>query len=175
MRGKGKAVKPAEVAVRITPAYAGKSTISRWEHNKIGDHPCVCGEKPEAIRKAKSRTGSPLRMRGKAVMIFHSLSALRITPAYAGKSITDFTLFRSIEDHPCVCGEKRYTCRGKSSHVGSPLRMRGKVYAAVMGACSYRITPAYAGKRSLTLWQGKYSQDHPCVCGEKDLLCRSGR
>ena len=31
-----------------------------------------------------------------------------------------------------------------------------------------RITPAYAGKRFYTASDDDGTQDHPCVCGEKD-------
>ena len=45
--------------------------------------------------------------------------------------------------------------------------MRGKVRDIAEMFHSFRITPAYAGKR-LKVWTYPLScQDHPCICGEK--------
>ena len=45
--------------------------------------------------------------------------------------------------------------------------MRGKVTVAILIHLTFRITPAYAGKRNH--WQKKTSlrKDHPRLCGEK--------
>ena len=86
-------------------------------------------------------------MRGKDVFICsHDVNA-RITPAYAGKSGELYVLFKSIQDHPRLCGEK---CTPKLTFTifeGSPPPMRGKEYAQATPPIIKRITPAYAGKR----------------------------
>ena len=90
----------------ITPAYAGKSrtllrcVLLRW------DHPRVCGEKTLLFLKWCSDTGSPPRMRGKADPNDSKVSAPRITPAYAGKSVSILPTVFLFQDHPRVCGEK---------------------------------------------------------------------
>ena len=71
---------------RITPAYAGKRTTPKYPVMDDRDHPRVCGEKPESNGKATSALGSPPRMRGKAIVFVDDYLAVRITPAYAGKS-----------------------------------------------------------------------------------------
>ena len=45
--------------------------------------------------------------------------------------------------------------------------MRGKVSVRVCVCCNYRITPAYAGKRSKLHLRGNFPEDHPRLCGEK--------
>ena len=45
-------------------------------------------------------------MRGKAVLLSKSVNAVRITPAYAGKSVSKCNVFRITQDHPRLCGEK---------------------------------------------------------------------
>ena len=45
-------------------------------------------------------------MRGKDEGIFTNREAVRITPAYAGKSVFTPFLNMAKEDHPRVCGEK---------------------------------------------------------------------
>ena len=85
-------------------------------------------------------------MRGKAFTGFVSLSDHRITPAYAGKSFIHTRHFSLNQDHPRVCGEKSMTAFSSSVISGSPPRMRGKVFVALIVVVSIRITPAYAGK-----------------------------
>ena len=66
MRGKGCMFNLHKLSTRITPAYAGKSTI--------------------LMQIFQMATGSPPPMRGKASTCALVLSSFRITPAYAGKS-----------------------------------------------------------------------------------------
>ena len=106
MRGKADYTPVVDVRVRITPAYAGKSDNFVAALSDFGDHPRVCGEKPDAPSLCVAPLGSPPRMRGKVAAISAYNAAPGITPAYAGKS----TLHRDDAplswDHPRVCGEK---------------------------------------------------------------------
>ena len=132
---------------RITPAYAGKRAIS------------IC--------RAKKKIGSPPPMRGKDLWNVHRPPRPRITPAYAGKSVLGDQCYHLSGDHPRLCGEK-YGCivcvyRGR----GSPPPMRGKVMLYIDRHVTFRITPAYAGKRHGDLLQNGVMGDHPRLCGEK--------
>ena len=51
---------------------------------------------------------------------------MRITPAYAGKSMFMYSVYVLGRDHPRVCGEKLKRLRKAYSGKGSPPRMRGK-------------------------------------------------
>ena len=51
--------------VRITPAYAGKSSCSAYCGRGRKDHPRVCGEKRKCAAQHIRTLGSPPRMRGK--------------------------------------------------------------------------------------------------------------
>ena len=66
-------------------------------------------------------------MRGKAADLAVGRLKIRITPAYAGKSTSDFAAYRSRS--------------------GSPPPMRGKVLDRMTKVECKGITPAYAGKR----------------------------
>ena len=52
---------------------------------------------------------------------------------------------------------------------GSPPRMRGKGHIMGCSLAWKRITPAYAGKRSYNGLFTSMEEDHPRVCGEKQL------
>ena len=85
-------------------------------------------------------------MRGKEGLFAGNQGEERITPAYAGKSITGYWNLVAVEDHPRLCGEKSsiHTLGKKQS--GSPPPMRGKEGKLENLTDSVRITPAYAGK-----------------------------
>ena len=146
MRGKDCRCFRSSLVGRITPAYAGKSRKPDSRLASFRDHPRVCGEKGRAGGKASANTGSPPRMRGKVALYFVLLQFLRITPAYAGKSLDPLQTFRASQDHPRVCGEKVINIPSGSSDTGSPPRMRGKALSALRLPFQRRITPAYAGK-----------------------------
>ena len=130
----------------ITPAYAGKRIVLPWIWIVLGDHPRVCGEKVAHPLYHTRKGGSPPRMRGKAEPEAAPRPALRITPAYAGKSRRVFYTKTCIRDHPRVCGEKEIAFKTTGYHIGSPPRMRGKVVQFLKKIELSGITPAYAGK-----------------------------
>ena len=86
MRGKDRSHNKYKNYTRITPAYAGKSSICT--HSEIGgkDHPRLCGEKLQQFHGRKMLVGSPPPMRGKVE-----------TCSFA--NCTEW-------DHPRLCGEK---------------------------------------------------------------------
>ena len=86
-------------------------------------------------------------MRGKAMLANLGEQAVRITPAYAGKSIYQRRNEEFTRDHPRVCGEKQTILTTFDAGKGSPPRMRGKENKEQIWKQGYRITPAYAGKR----------------------------
>ena len=136
-----------------------------WDCSR--DHPRVCGEKCNAFRRTVQNSGSPPRVRGKVAQLDDLRFLLRITPACAGKRRYKRQRLRAVWDHPRVCGEK-FIHAGKSIKcIGSPPRVRGKVFRACVMGCTSGITPACAGKRISGLNCARRSRDHPRVCGEK--------
>ena len=85
-------------------------------------------------------------MRGKVAIIEKSDKVFRITPAYAGKSSTQFRPEKALKDHPRLCGEKPSVISDNDFLPGSPPPMRGKVVKNATCQNHTRITPAYAGK-----------------------------
>ena len=74
MRGKDIAVNHFFACHRITPAYAGKSSIF--------------------ITSLLYYYGSPPPMRGKADVVLNRIDRIGITPAYAGKRLFEVPVFR---------------------------------------------------------------------------------
>ena len=167
MRGKAKDdVDPPE-RVRITPAYAGKSTWKCMPFATLQDHPRLCGEKYNLVPPRHSSKGSPPPMRGKEKILSFLSRSARITPAYAGKSALRSKVERNDGDHPRLCGEKSGILRANDATTGSPPPMRGK--DDDLDEIDYwdGITPAYAGKSSIVSPSSAVDWDHPRLCGEK--------
>ena len=171
----------------ITPAYAGKSYYGIWDNVAKWDHPRVCGEKTGPESRGRVEEGSPPRMRGKGADVDRHGLQVWITPAYAGKSLANAQSKVLLVDHPRVCGEKSIRVSSPVPQLGSPPRMRGKVFTLcflwakagspprMRGKAGGKdpesslvgITPAYAGKSSVISSAKPTPRDHPRVCGEK--------
>ena len=108
-------------------------------------------------------------MRGKGAELASPPDTSGITPAYAGKRAHRWTYSQRNWDHPRLCGEKFKRIRCRLGRKGSPPPMRGKVLAHYVMYQNVRITPAYAGKSCICEQYAKYAEDHPRLCGEKDL------
>ena len=106
MRGKVNQKNNACIAIRITPAHAGKSVLFFTCSQKSEDHPRACGEKGCGIRQRAPGIGSPPRMRGKGNITNNIIQEPGITPAHAGKSGLWLLGKLFFRDHPRACGEK---------------------------------------------------------------------
>ena len=106
-------------------------------------------------------------MRGKVFLAPLVLSVIRITPAYAGKSIGLYRKNGSNQDHPRLCGEKVENPVPSRIYEGSPPPMRGKDGVKQYTADRVGITPAYAGKSVYIATYQHRRGDHPRLCGEK--------
>ena len=107
MRGKDREVDKGRNGRGITPAYAGKSFFDSKFSPPHRDHPRLCGEKYNIRSIYGTRQGSPPPMRGKAEPMQIVTDLIRITPAYAGKSVLCNHLLCQRKDHPRLCGEKK--------------------------------------------------------------------
>ena len=90
----------------ITPAHAGKSVPRTRSIPAYKDHPRTRGEKTITPISFISHIGSPPHTRGKAAPVCGIMSAERITPAHAGKSLWMAHWCCKLQDHPRTRGEK---------------------------------------------------------------------
>ena len=146
-RGKEGAQLAEKTGIRITPAWAGKSSLRAFSSAASSDHPRMGGEKQVA---QDVQTG------------FH-----RITPVWAGKRKLHHDQLPMLWDHPRVGGEKQTFWKALATSLGSPPRGRGKAGAALRKERLSRITPAWARKRVLSLLISPLAWDHPRTGGEK--------
>ena len=147
MRGKARARAPCALALRITPAHAGKRCVCLRHFAPREDHPRPCGEKRRRPARDGSMPGSPPPMRGKGAQTHCACQSNRITPAHAGKSHSKARVGGKHWDHPRPCGEKLMQLVRPDANRGSPPPMRGKDGNDLTDTKIVGITPAHAGKR----------------------------
>ena len=86
VRGKPSPVRPRPSLRGITPACAGKTTLSGKESRTRRDHPRACGENGTLSTIPGEIAGLPPRMRGKRIHGTLCTHGNGITPAHAGKT-----------------------------------------------------------------------------------------
>ena len=129
----------------------------------------MCGEKLAPPFWNAKIGGSPPHVRGKAAQKNLNLDLYGITPACAGKSLSEHTSKSGTKDHPRMCGEKSVRFVKVFCKKGSPPHVRGKGANFTLYGCPERITPACAGKSVSTLKVSPGNTDHPRMCGEKHV------
>ena len=146
MRGKRVIEDGLDTTTRITPAGAGKTLrCVLWEW-RAEDHPRRCGENFDVHIIHPTQIGSPPQVRGKRRYLPVATTAVRITPAGAGKTAKALTNPIQCRDHPRRCGENAGETDEDHAAAGSPPQVRGKLGSAWTNLVTGRITPAGAGK-----------------------------
>ena len=135
--------------IRITPAYAGKTSSRFLPLRHFEDHPRVCGKDLDFMINHLTFLGSPPRMRERHKSGNQKIVAYGITPAYAGKTQQPIRRRLSTWDHPRVCGKDICDINFFQADQGSPPRMRERPNGSFPVCLLVRITPAYAGKTSI--------------------------
>ncbi len=110
--------------------------------------------------------GSPPRVREELELPLFFLFLCGITPACAGRTIPYSATWKQEKDHPRVCGKNPPY---KSLHApppGSPPRVREERLISYIKPPILGITPACAGRTSLTFFSYRLGWDHPRVCGK---------
>ena len=178
--------------LRITPAYAGNTTILRsmdrniWDHPRLrgeyeqksqgerlakGSPPACAGNTIEIIQfRMKKKTGSPPLARGIPNGHIPATPLGRIIPACAGNTHSCFHGKAILWDHPRLRGE--YTVCGtiEENAMGSPPLARGIPCDFEHKIMCIGITPAYAGNTPFSALSLLPSRDHPRLRGEYSII-----
>ena len=112
--------------LRITPAHAGRRLRDCSDWVAVQDHPRTRGEKLEISILPVTGLGSPPHTRGEDDRPREKVSANRITPAHAGRSVWRGRLCSCSRDHPRTRGEKTETRNPLRFNRGSPPHTRGE-------------------------------------------------
>ena len=112
----------------------------------IEDHPRIRGKDFKALPPDTRMLGSPPHTRERLPVQGLSSFSSRITPAYAGKTLSSTVLMRVSWDHPRIRGKDAGTLKMTSTVPGSPPHTRERPGMDGVIDLTYGITPAYAGK-----------------------------
>ena len=153
----------------ITPARAGKTHRPTRRRSETSDHPRACGENCAAGHETPCRRGSPPRVRGKPMFARIAEPIQGITPARAGKTDSVRLAEDRLWDHPRACGENSFVKFPIKMSLGSPPRVRGKLYLLRDSLDRIGITPARAGKTRSSILNTVSRKDHPRACGENSI------
>ena len=118
------------------------------------------------MQPSRCHTGSPPPTRGTLDVKNDEYFIDRITPAYAGNTLTSKRLTVILKDHPRLRGEHPQGEFPMERNKGSPPPTRGTLVHSHPPPNFQRITPAYAGNtysRPICL---RYGRDHPRLRGE---------
>lgn len=90
---------------RDHPRACGENYYGSSTYDSAEESPRVCGENVRSIIGRIPSAGSPPRMRGKLRIEADSVHDMRITPAYAGKTLRSVPAELWRADHPRTCGK----------------------------------------------------------------------
>jgi hypothetical protein len=89
----------------ITPAYAGTTSLLTVILTEAPDHPRLRGDYEVDHQEPSMTFGSPPPTRGLPVRRANEQRGARITPAYAGTTVTSAPSFSRSTDHPRLRGD----------------------------------------------------------------------
>ena len=165
-RGKPRPRRRPSDPVGLIPAWAGKTHEAAHVQVIHGAHPRVGGENSPPGGATVSSEGSSPRGRGKPGARIEGRAAVRLIPAWAGKTNSTPRPTPTLGAHPRVGGENRRRCSGEERREGSSPRGRGKRRRSYPPAPRDRLIPAWAGKTTLCTCLTHSPRAHPRVGGE---------
>ncbi len=124
-RGALDALDGLEAVDRITPAFAGSTSLSQDWPPQRRDHPRIRGEHNARCLCRASRLGSPPHSRGALQSPVELALWQGITPAFAGSTWNHPSVSTRHRDHPRIRGEHIHRYRGHRTIEGSPPHSRG--------------------------------------------------
>ena len=137
----------------ITPAYAGKTLHQCLPTSLTRDHPRIRGKDYKSLLHFIMRWGSPPHTRERLIRCVCVLCSIRITPAYAGKTLVSVCFQLLPRDHPRIRGKDIDASTVATIGSGSPPHTRERLPYGADNRLDTGITPAYAGKTRPSLRQ----------------------
>ncbi len=159
----------------IIPAYAGNTSINARFCAVERDHPRICGEHKAEASRLLTTSGSSPHMRGTLNWYNSNINDGGIIPAYAGNTTGTCVAGMRGRDHPRICGEHYRTKPNTKCLQGSSPHMRGTRQRRTLAVLGKGIIPAYAGNTFPKVLAMLASWDHPRICGEHGIFCKTDR
>ena len=157
---------PSPVArLRIIPAHAGFTSISRLRARRRRDHPRTRGVYTWAAMRSVAAVGSSPHTRGLRPASSVMVMVARIIPAHAGFTPSLTPSSRPTPDHPRTRGVYLPPIPGRFPRAGSSPHTRGLRVSIEIRIPAHRIIPAHAGFTTAALRPMLGLSDHPRTRG----------
>ena len=118
------------------------------------------------LSASRARLESPPLVRERPTRRSGGLFSIRITPARAGKTPGAGSYIFPFEDHPRSCGKDYSLGRRWHDFQGSPPLVRERRTTRRLHDCRHGITPARAGKTTISFSSSHFCRNHPRSCGK---------
>ena len=174
-RGKLKSGRRRHCTVRLIPAHAGKTPISRGRVTSSRAHPRSRGENSIVVGMVREGMGSSPLTRGKRRIRAAPSRPRRLIPAHAGKTNVRGLGARRRRAHPRSRGENQSRVRRYTPPPGSSPLTRGKRRRGNRRGPTPGLIPAHAGKTSNEVIGSPVLRAHPRSRGENGGDGREGR
>ena len=157
-----------------TPACAGKSSMGAAVDLTMRKYPRVRGEELRRASTTGGTTEIPPRARGRVAEILFGITAIRNTPACAGKSFGVLPPLGAPRKYPRVRGEESRVRRASCIAAEIPPRARGRGDLDRGRRADDGNTPACAGKSRTTTLFIRSIRKYPRVRGEETRRSSDG-
>ena len=165
-RGKHVAAAARPTRARLIPAHAGKTPRRTCPSRRREAHPRSRGENEKERTVIKNREGSSPLTRGKQECAHDLVTARRLIPAHAGKTLGTLESTADHAAHPRSRGENIPGGEGRWGRGGSSPLTRGKLRLTEFTHYASGLIPAHAGKTSVSQATGGQRAAHPRSRGE---------
>ena len=157
----------------LIPAHAGKTATPHFRLYRREAHPRSRGENSGVFCILCSPLGSSPLTRGKLSVISGAISATRLIPAHAGKTLPESCVVPARTAHPRSRGENRFRGSGSFQVSGSSPLTRGKRRPPGSTASVQGLIPAHAGKTRCSSASCLLATAHPRSRGENAYQSRA--
>ena len=124
-RGAPQSCRWSSLNVRIIPAYAGSTRLTRWMGRRWRDHPRIRGEHVDGRDFIVDAPGSSPHTRGAPLSYARAALGEGIIPAYAGSTASGRVWRPRFGDHPRIRGEHDCSIYFTNFPTGSSPHTRG--------------------------------------------------
>ena len=172
-RGKRFSLGAVSNPMRLIPAHAGKTCLSRAVAARTAAHPRSRGENLRSSPNARSLSGSSPLTRGKRPARGSPSRTRGLIPAHAGKTGRSPSERPGWTAHPRSRGENARILQDHAVQVGSSPLTRGKPHPMARQPSRCRLIPAHAGKTEACQPLHLLDGAHPRSRGENRIAWRS--
>ena len=166
VRGERPALAAGRRFVGLTPAGAGRTSVSTLTLLGMRAYPRRCGENLASTLVSSSGRGLPPQVRGEHGVNLVTTQLGGLTPAGAGRTWGESCYYAAWWAYPRRCGENFLWRSRPVGRVGLPPQVRGERADRAVAFAASGLTPAGAGRTISWVMPMTSAAAYPRRCGE---------